>query len=266
MAWGDGAWAPPRKAAAPAWLRACARRTLDLLLPPTALDGGPRPFAPGLSPAAWGRIAWIEDPVCDGCGAPRHFAEPGRCVACEARPRAFDRARAACLYDAASRDLILALKHGDRTDYAPLFARWLSRAAAPLIAEADWIAPVPMRPSHLFRRRYNQAAEIARPLARLAGRRYLPDVLVRVGEGGQRGRGRRGRAAMAQGAFRVTAAGAPRLSDARVLLVDDVVTTGATAEACARALKRAGAAQVMLAAVALTPLGETWAEGGASPI
>ena len=256
MGWGDGALAGPRKAAAPAWLRAGARRTVDLLLPPTALDGGARPFAPGLSPEAWRRIAWIEAPACDGCGEPQVFAQPGRCLACETRPRAYDRARAACLYDEASRGLILALKHGDRTDYGPLFARWLSRAAAPLLVEADWIAPVPMRRSRLFARRYNQAAEIARPLARLSRIRYLPDALQRVGEGGQAGRGRRARRAAAQGAFRVTAAGALRLSDARVLLVDDVVTTGATAEACARALKRAGAASVMLAAVALTPLGE----------
>ncbi len=240
------------------WLRAGARRTVDLLLPPAALDGGARPFAPGLSPEAWRRIAWIEAPVCDGCGAPQPFAQPGRCLACEARPRAYDRARAACLYDEASRGLILALKHGDRTDYAHLFAKWLARAAAPLLAEADWIAPVPLRASRLFARRYNQAAEIARPLARLAGRRYLPDALQRVREGGQRGRGRGARRAAAKGAFTVTPAGAAKLSDARVLLIDDVVTTGATAEACARALKQGGAASVMLAAVALTPLGETW--------
>ena len=250
MGWGDGAVAASRKAAAPAWLRAGARRTVDLLLPPSALDGGPRPFARGLTPAGWSRIAWIEDPACDGCGLPYAYPQPGRCPACEAKPRAFARARCACLYDEASRGLLLALKHGDRTDYAPLFARWLSRAAAPLLPDADWIAPVPMRPGRLFRRRFNQAAEIARPLARLAGRPYLPDALVRVRDGGQAGRSRRGRYEAARGAFQVTPAGARRIAGRRVLLVDDVLTTGATAEACARALVKAGAAAVDLAAVA----------------
>lgn len=255
MSWGDGAaraagearrapWRPP------AWARAAGRRGLDLVLPPAALDGGARPFAPGLSADAWARIAWLDDPVCDGCGAPFAYPQPGRCPACEARPRAFDRARCACLYDDGSRALVLALKHGDRTDLAPLFARWLSRAAAPLLGEADWIAPVPMQRGRLLKRRFNQAAEIARPLARLAGRRYLPDALERVKPGGQAGKSRGGRLQATRGAFRVTPAGARRIAGARVLLVDDVFTTGATAEACARALKAAGAASVDLAAVA----------------
>ena len=145
---------------------------------------------------------------------------------------------------------MLALKHGDRTDLAPLFARWLNRAAAPLLPEADWIAPVPLRRSRLLKRRFNQAAEIARPLARLSGRPYLADALERVKPGGQAGKSRRGRREEVQGAFRVTPAGARRVAGRRVLLIDDVMTTGATAEACARALKRAGARAVDVAAVA----------------
>lgn len=188
--------------------------------------------------------------MCDGCGLPFAYAQGGRCAACEARPRAFARARCACLYEEGPRELILALKHGDRTDLAPLFARWLSRAAAPLLTECDWIAPVPMRPGKLLKRRYNKAAEIARPLARLSGRPYLPDALVRVKDGGQEGRSRRARREEVRGAFQVTPAGARCIAGRRVLLVDDVMTTGATAEACARALLLAGAAAVDLAAVA----------------
>ncbi len=168
-----------------------------------------------------------------------------------ARPRAFSRARAACLYDEHSRELILKLKHADRPEIGALFARWLLRAASPLLAEVDVIAPVPLHPSRLFARRYNQAAEIARPLCRLAGKPYLPDALVRrratTSQGGKSGLGRR---VNVKGAFHAPAARARRVQGRRVLLVDDVLTTGATAEACARALLAAGAAAVDLAVVA----------------
>lgn len=219
-------------------------------MPPHALDGhGARPFAPGLSAGAWSRIAWVDGPVCDGCGAPFAYDLKSRCAACTARPRAFDRARCACLYDEGSRELILQLKHGDRTDLALLFARWLGRAAPELLAECDAVAPVPMHRARLFRRRYNQAAEIARPLARWSGRSYLPDALVRGRDtGGQGGRSRRGRREAVRGAFSVP--DRRRVEGKRILLVDDVLTTGATAEACARALKRAGAAAVSVAVVA----------------
>ncbi len=229
---------------------AAGRRTLDLLMPPHALDDGvARPFAPGLSAEAWSRMVWIDGPVCDGCGAPYAYDLRARCAACAGRPRAFDRARAACLYDEDSRGLILKLKHGDRTDLAGLFARWLARAAAELVEDCDAIAPVPMHRVRLFKRRYNQAAEIARPLARLTHRRYLPDALVRGRDtGGQGGRSRRGRREAVRGAFAVP--DARRVEGRRILLVDDVLTTGATAEACARALRRAGAAAVHLAVVA----------------
>jgi ComF family protein len=232
--------------------RAVVRRGLDLILPPASLDEGqPRPASPGLSPAAWSRIAFIEQPACDGCGAPFSYPLPSRCAACLAAPRTFDRARAASVYDEGVRDLILKLKHADRTDLAGLFAGWISRAAGDLLAEADAVAPVPMHPSRLFRRRYNQAAEIARPLARSAGVAYAPDVLLRERDtGGQGGRTRRGRREAVRGAFKVPARQAPRIAGKRVLLVDDVLTTGATAEACARALKRAGAAAVDVAVVA----------------
>src|SRR5438067_3415174 len=99
-------------------LRSALRGALDLIMPPQAYDGGPRPMAQGLSAGAWSRIHFLEDPVCDGCGVPFDYAlgEDARCAGCLARPRAFDRARAACLYDEASRDLVLKLKHADRPE------------------------------------------------------------------------------------------------------------------------------------------------------
>lgn len=220
-----------------------------MLFPPQALDGGPRPLAGGFSADAWSRIRFLDGPVCDGCGAPFEFDPGDRCAACLAKPRAFDAARAACLYDETSRDPILKLKHADRLDLAPMFARWLSRSAAPLIEAADAIAPVPLHPFRLLRRRYNQAAEIARPLAAMTGTPYLPDALVRVRstatQGGKSGSGRKRNVA---GAFEVR--DPRRVAGLRILLVDDVLTTGATAEGCARALKAAGAARVDLAVVA----------------
>ncbi len=168
-----------------------------------------------------------------------------------ARRRAFDRARAACLYDDASRGPILQLKHADRTDLAPLFARWISRTARALLEDADAIAPVPLHPTRLLGRRYNQAAEIARPLSRLARVPYLPDALIRVRatetQGGKSGSGRRRNVAAA---FSVPASRAKQVAGRRILLIDDVMTTGATLEEAERALLRAGAAQVECIALA----------------
>jgi ComF family protein len=236
----------PRVAAA--W-----RGALDLLFPPQSLDGGPRPMAGGFTPEGWSRIRFLDGPVCDGCGAPFEYSlgEGVRCAPCTAQPRAFHRARAASLYDETSRDPILKLKHADRLDLAPMFARWISRSAHALIEEADAIAPVPLHPLRLLARRYNQAAEIARPLAALTGTPYLPDALVRrraTGtQGGKSGSGRRRNVA---GAFEVPAAKRKQVEGLRILLIDDVLTTGATAEGCARALKAAGAARVDLAVIA----------------
>jgi ComF family protein len=229
-----------------------ARGLLDLLLPVRDFDGGPA-LSAGLPAAAWSRITFLEDPVCDGCGSPWEF-DPGpqaRCAACEARPRAFDRARAACLYDETSRDLILKLKHADRTDLAGLMATWLTRAARPLLDDVEVVAPVPLHRWRLLRRRYNQAAEIARPLARRHRLAFLPDALERVRDtqtqGGKSAAGRRRNVA---GAFAVPTRLRDRVAGRRVLLVDDVLTTGATAHACARALKAAGAVAVDVAVIA----------------
>lgn len=245
-----GSWEP-----GPA-LKSAIRAGLDLVFPPQALDedrNAPRPQSPGFSAEAWSRITFLDDPVCDGCGVPFEFSlGPGvRCAPCLARPRAFDRARAACLYDDASRGPILQLKHADRTDLAPMFARWLSRAARDLLAEADAIAPVPLHPTRLLRRRFNQSAEVARPLARLWDKAYLADALRRVRatetQGGKSGGGRRRNVAAA---FAVPASQAKHVAGKRILLIDDVMTTGATLEGCARALKAAGATCVDVAVIA----------------
>lgn len=236
-------------------LRGFSRGLLDIVMPPVAFDGGDRPQASGLSGDVWTRVVFLEDPVCDGCGVAFDH-DPGplghdRCAACQAQPHLFSRARAACLYDEGSRDLILALKHADRLEYAPLFTRWLGRAAAPLIADADAVVPVPLHWTRLLSRRANQAAEVARPLARASGRAYLPDALIRTRRTPtQGGKSARGRQLNVKSAFSVPPGREKDVRGRRILLVDDVLTTGATADACARVLLAAGARGVDLAVIA----------------
>ncbi len=232
-------------------LKALGLRAIDLIFPPHALDKAGAQLSSGLTADAWSKIRFIAEPLCDGCGVPFEYAMADHCAACLARPRGFARARSACLYDDASRDLILQFKHADRLDLAPLFAAWLSRAAHDLLAEADVIAPVPLHRSRLFHRRYNQSAEIARPLARRHGLAYVPEALRRrKATESQAGKSASGRRRNVAGAFEVPERQKARLAGKRILLIDDVLTTGATAEACARALIRAGAAAVDLATVA----------------
>jgi len=179
-------------------VRRVAHHLLDLIFPHQTLEGGPAVQSAGLSAEAWSRITFLDDPVCDGCGSPFEFeAGPGvRCPACEAKPRAFARARAACLYDENSRARSCSsnmltgriLAHSSPGGWPGRRGTCWPRPTA--------LAPVPLHPTRLFRRKYNQAAEIARPLSRLAGLTYLPDALVRR------------RATETQGASRAPAGGA----------------------------------------------------------
>lgn len=231
-----------------AWAAAWSGRALvDAVLPPRCLACRSAVEAQGsLCVDCWSGLDFIAGPVCAACGLPFAFEiGPGAiCAACAARPPRFDRARAALVYGETSRDLILGLKHGDRLEMAPTLARWLARPGAALIAEADLVAAVPLHRFRLLARRHNQAALIA---AALPGARakLAPDLLIRrrrtPSQGGLSARERRRNVA---GAFAVRPSWRPKLAGKRVLLVDDVHTTGATLDACARALKRAGAAGV----------------------
>ena len=241
----------------PASARRLADGALDLLLPPRPLDEtasqGVGVQWRGLTPPAWSRISFIEAPFCDACGAPFDYDQGlgSRCAACSREPPAFDHARAACVYDEHVSDLILKLKHADRTDLSGLFARWIARAAADRLPHVDGVVPVPLHRWRLLRRRYNQAAEIARPLARQARLAYWPDVLVRHrATGTQGGKSGDARRTNMVGAFVVPPAWRSRVDGRRILLVDDVLTTGATATGCALALKAAGAACVDVAVIA----------------
>jgi ComF family protein len=240
--------------------RALIGRAADAFFPPHSFDAAGRPQTSGFSAEAWAKVLFLEAPVCDGCGLPFEYdqGKGARCAGCQGRPFAFERARAACIYDETSKDLILRFKHGDRTEYAALFSLWVGRAAADLIAEADAVAPVPLHPLRLLKRRYNQAAEIARPIARRARVEYLADALVRTRRTDSQGAAKSGagRRRNVAGAFAVPEGRAKQVKGRRVLLIDDVFTTGATVNACARALLKAGARAVDVAVVARTPSGK----------
>jgi ComF family protein len=155
-------------------------------------------------------------------------------------------------YDPGSRDSILALKRADRLDLVPQFARWLERAGASLIGESDMIVPVPLHWSRLWQRRYNQSALLAQRLAKLSGLPRRVQLLKRVTATKSQGEmpSAKARRRNVRGAFRIDPRGKSIVNGRNVLLLDDVYTTGATVEACARELRRAGAAKVFVLTVA----------------
>lgn len=230
------------------------RTVLDAVLPPRCLKcgdilGGDN----GLCAACWQRLAWLGPPCCTGCGQPFPFdAGAGTlCGQCLQRPPAFARARAVFRYDEQSRDLILGFKNADRTESAPTFARWMARAGTELLAEAELIVPVPLHWTRLAVRRFNQAALLAHALGKLAERPVEPRALQRPRPTVSQGRfGRLGRFRNVKGAMTVPERLRPRIAGRRILLVDDVITTGATAETAAKALISAGAAGVDVLAMA----------------
>ncbi|MEQ1888607.1 MAG: ComF family protein [Alphaproteobacteria bacterium] len=222
----------------------------DAILPPRCLATGEIVDRQGqLSAKAWSAINFITAPLCAHCGQPFQFGlgegAEFTCGACLADPPEFNRARAVFQYDAASREMILAFKHGDRMEGAPAFAAWMARAGADLLLDAGVIVPVPLHRKRLFRRRYNQSAVLALALARLGGAAVSVDALVRTRHTpSMGGLSRDARLRNLRGAIAVRPGREAILSGRKVLLIDDVLTTGATARACARALRRAGALQV----------------------
>lgn len=231
----------------PISMRKLGAAALDMLLPPQCLSCRAIVAEPGtLCGACFAKIRFLSAPCCAVCGMPFAFDPGGAdalCASCIRDRPAYDRARAVFRYDDASRGLILAFKHGDRIDAAPAYARWLLRAGGELVAAADCIAPVPLHWTRLFRRRYNQSALLANALARLAGRPAVPDLLRRRRRTpSQGGLGRAERIRNVRGAFAARARA--EVADKRILLVDDVLTTGATVEACASVLLKAGASAV----------------------
>ncbi len=227
----------------------------DLVMPPLCLScHAPLARHDALCPPCWAQIDFIQPPFCDRLGLPMPFDAGGMMVsaAATADPPEYNRARAVGRFDGVMRTLVHDLKFRDRHDARCLFGRWLVQAGAELLGDADVIVPVPLTRSRLLSRRFNQAAILAQEVGRLTGicaeplalqrtRRTLPQV----------GLTRAQRRKNVAGAFAVAGDRKARIEGARVVLIDDVITTGATARACARALKRAGAASVDVLALAM---------------
>jgi ComF family protein len=220
---------------------------LDLVLPPRCLACGVEINAPnGLCPDCWSEIRLLSPPWCRCCGfpLPHASADAPLCARCVEHPPPFDRGRAALRYDGHSSRIILGFKRGGRLDGVPLFARWMAKAGEELLAAADLIVPVPLHRWRLLWRGFNQSAVLAQRLAAVAQRPWAPNLLQRH----RRTASQQGLAAHARqrnitpAAFRVRLP--ERVADCRVLLVDDVLTTGATVAACAAVLRRAGATSV----------------------
>ena len=239
---------------------ALAARTLfswvgDFVLPPlcpVCLVGTGSHQA--LCPECWCKIRFIEHPYCAILGIPFSYDQGEGAISPPAMAQApdFDRLRSVALYDDVVRSLVHALKYRDRTELVPMMATWMRRAGMEEIRRADVILPVPLHRWRLFQRRFNQSAELARHIAKATETPYLTRALLRrKATRRQVGLGKKARQRNLQGAFVVPAEEAFRLKGKHVILVDDVFTTGATVNAAARALRRAGAREVTVLTFAM---------------
>ncbi|WP_102960984.1 ComF family protein [Mangrovicella endophytica] len=195
----------------------------------------------------WSGLKFIERPYCEVLGLPFAYDLGRGFLSAEAiaEPPPFARLRAAVLYEDLAARLVASLKYSDRTDLVPLMAGWMSRAGSELLAEADAVIPVPLHQRRLWRRRFNQSAELARQIARGRQLPYLPGVLTRTkATRSQVGLGRQEREDNVRGAFKVAEDRRRQIAGKRIVLVDDVFTTGATVASATRALRRSGASEV----------------------
>jgi len=219
-----------------------------LLFPPVCAGCRRQVSQPGaLCAACWPKLRFLEKPWCEVMGTPfaQDMGEGFLSAEAIASPPPFERARAAVSYSGVARPMVQGLKYGDRTDLAPWMARWMLRAGADLVADADMVVPVPLHWLRFLQRRFNQSAELARVVSGISGLPFAPSVVERVKRTRRQvGLARRERDDNVRAAFRVPADREMEIRGRRVLIVDDVFTTGATAWAVARALKKGGAGAV----------------------
>lgn len=227
---------------------------VDLVFPPRCpLCGEGLAAQVGLCAACWGELAIPGEPCCASCQRPfgDGVQDGATCAVCLADPPRHDGIAAGTLYNEASRKLVLAFKHGHRIALAPMLAR-LVAAKLPGAVDCDWIAiPVPLHRWRLWSRGFNQSALLAREISALRSCRLMVDGLIRTKRTPPLGGlGKKARSRMLSGAIALNADRAAAIKGARIVLVDDVLTSGATTDACVRALKRAGAKEVIVACFA----------------
>ena len=223
-------------------------RVRDVLFPATCLGCHEITGQQGtLCPKCWGRVRFIERPYCEVLGTPFSLDHGIGAVSGDAlaNPPHFRRLRSVAAYGDVARTLVQALKYQDRTDLAPWMAIWMARAGGDLLRDAAVIVPVPLHPMRYLSRRFNQSAELARWLSKRSGVTFDPEILLRTKKTRQQvGLGANERQDNVRGAFAVSDGQKIKIAGKSILLVDDVYTTGATVNAAAKVLKKAGAAQV----------------------
>src|SRR5690349_10690732 len=224
-----------------------SKLVLDIALPTLCISCREPVDGEGVCAECWAKLSFIERPYCPRLGIPFVYDPGPDLLSMEAiaSPPAYQRARAAVRYDDVARSLVHALKYQDRTDLAPAMGRWMARAGRELLQDADMLIPVPLHWRRAWHRRYNQSGALARVIEHASGVKLRGELLQRVRPTEQQvGLSRPQRASNVQGAFKVPADRQPEIAGRRVILIDDVLTSGATADACARALLRAKAVQV----------------------
>ena len=226
-----------------------ARLALDIALPTQCVACREPVAGDGVCAACWSQLSFIAPPFCQRLGIPFVY-DPGQDILSMqaiTTPPAYHRARAAVRYDEVARTLVHHLKYQDRTDLAPTMGRWMARAGRELLVEADVMVPVPLHWRRAFSRRFNQSGALAQAISRASGVPVAADALRRIRPTEhQIGLSRAQRATNVQGAFRVPPERRHQIQGRRIILIDDVLTSGATSDACARALLRAKATQVDL--------------------
>jgi ComF family protein len=230
-------------------------RSIDIILPPRCPISGELVLQNGtLDASVWQKLNFIEKPFCPHCGLPyqNHSQEGLLCGACLSEPPDFDLARAALYYDDGSRGLILAFKHADRTLLTPLLTQLLMRCVPPdSLTHADLIMPVPLHRWRLLKRRYNQAAELARVLSRKTDIPWNPHLLQRRRNTDSQGhKNKSQRRKNVRGAFTVSSQDKHHIKNKHIILLDDVYTTGATLNACCKTLRNAGAKHITVLTLA----------------
>ncbi|MBQ3696040.1 MAG: ComF family protein [Alphaproteobacteria bacterium] len=229
-------------------------KLLNLVLPPVCpVCKEPVSENTTLCSKCFKSLKFITEPCCRVCGRPFPFDILGDhiCAKCLSSPPLFEKARSVVIYDDMARKLILPFKHGDRLDLSPLFVKMMANTGAQLIQSSDLIVPVPLHRLRLLKRKYNQSALLAQGLAKHFHKEYIPDALQRIRFTPKQGKlSPEQRKKNVANAFRVK----PHLSiqDKSILLIDDVLTTGATANECAKILLKAGATKVCLLTFATT--------------
>ena len=215
------------------------------IYPPLCMSCSAETDSDGLCAECWTNTQFIEGNICDCCGTPLPGDDDGiHCDSCLKYPPAWDRGRAAVVYDGGGRRIALALKHGDRLDLAKPSARWMVSNGIDVL-NVDIIVPVPLHWSRFLKRRYNQAALLGASVSKITSIKQIPDMLVRHKRTpAQKGLSRSERLENQRGAIKINKRLQPVIKGSNVLLIDDVMTTGATLSACAEACKEAGSADV----------------------